>query len=84
MIPRKQPKFIRLTPSTDLQRLAQKENFSLFQIRSMLGQLTFMKQCATVPQSSVLSVENTLRAIEKKIRYEQNKRKQARKVKDNG
>lgn len=74
----KTPKFHKTAPSTDLQVLAQKENFSLFIIKGIIGNLTQLKRCATVPQSSVLSVENTLKAIEKKIRFEQNKRKESR------
>lgn len=81
MIPQKQRKFTKLTPSTDAQRLSQKENFSLFLIKGIVGQLTFLKSCATVPQSSVLGIEMTLKSIEKKIKFEQDKRKKARKEK---
>lgn len=76
------PKYHKKTPSTSAQTLAQKENFAIFQIKSMCANLTHLKLCATVPQSSVLSVENTLKAIEKKIKLEQAKRKQLKQSKE--
>lgn len=65
-------------PLNELQRLASSENFSIFMIRSMLGNLIHLKRCATVPQSSVLSIENTLRGIEKKIKHTQKQRKESK------
>lgn len=82
MLPSKKPKYRKQAPSTPAQKLAQQENYTLFQIKSMIGHLHHMKLCATVPQSSVLSVENTLKAIEKKIKLEQGKRKKAREEKN--
>jgi len=69
-------------PLNKLQQLASSENYCIFAIKGMLGVLTKLKHCATVPQSSVISVEKTLTSIMLKIKYEQKKRKQERE-KDN-
>jgi hypothetical protein len=65
-------------PQNEAQRLASTENFSIFLIKGMLGNLTKLKHCATVPQSSVLSIENTLKGIEKKIKHTQKQRKETK------
>lgn len=65
-------------PLNKLQQLASQENFCIFAIKGMLGVLTKLKHCDTVPQSSVLSVEKTLISIIMKIKYEQRKRKKER------
>jgi hypothetical protein len=61
-----------------LQQLASQENFCIFAIKGMLGVLTKLKHCDTVPQSSVISVEKTLTSIMMKIKFEQKKRKSER------
>lgn len=71
-------------PLNKLQRLASSENFCIFVIKGMLGMLTHLKRCATVPQSSVLSIEKTLQGIQLKIKHEQKQRKKLREANKDG
>lgn len=78
MIPTKQSKRKSTKPCSDSQKLAQQENFAIFSLRGMLGNLVHLKRCASVPQSTVLALENNLISIEKKIKFEQAKRKKGK------
>lgn len=62
-------------PLNKLQQLASSENYCIFAIKGMLGVLTKLKHCATVPYGSIASVEKTLIGVLQKIKWEQKQRK---------
>jgi hypothetical protein len=71
-------------PLNKLQQLASQENFAIFTIKGMLGMLTHLKRCDTVPYGSIASVEKTLTNMLLKIKWEQKQRKLKREESKNG
>lgn len=68
-------------PLNDLQRLASSENFAIFTIKGMLGNLNQLKRCPSVPQSTVLAIEKNLQGALLKVKHTQEIRKQEREKK---
>jgi hypothetical protein len=77
MIPQKKVKFRKLTPSTELQTLAQKENFALFTLTGMLGNLVHLRK---VNSEDANRLEFYVKQSIARIKSRQN----SRKVKSNG
>lgn len=65
-------------PLNDLQRLASTENFALFQLRGMIGNLIHIRNCPTVPGDRISFILCYLKGIERAIKDEQSRRMQAR------
>lgn len=62
-------------PLNKLQQLASSENFAIFTVKGMLGNLNQLKRCPSVPQSTVLAIEKNLQGILLKVKHEQKQRK---------
>lgn len=75
-------KMCKRPPTTDLQRLAQKENFALFQLKGMKGNASHMLHMDSEIPAAVLTtiIEACNRGISR-IKAEQYNRKEARKSK---
>lgn len=75
-------KILARKPTTDLQKLAQKENFALFQLASMKANMHSLYLCETVaPYASVGILARELERLTNVIKLAQNKRKHERKKK---
>lgn len=83
MIPQKKPKFTVETPCTDLQKLAQKENFAIFTLRGMQGQLIALRNCETIPKDNINYLRGYLEGLEIIIKDTQKLRKEKKKAKEN-
>jgi hypothetical protein len=69
-------------PTTELQRLAQKENYALFQLAGIIGQLNSLNGLMDAYISSrVLNIRQNVSGIRSQIKYRQSLRKEQRKLK---
>lgn len=63
-------------PLNKLQQLASSENFAIFTMKGMLGMITHLKRCPSVPQSTVLAIEKNLQGALLKVKHTQKIRKE--------
>lgn len=68
-------------PATELQRLAQKENFALFQLAGMIGATHHLFACPSLASYCIEDTRLALKSMEKVIKNAQQLRKQQRKLK---
>lgn len=68
-------------PSTPTQKLAQKENYALFQLQGMTGNLYHLRQCQSVSHQDIRDLDDIIEAMKNKIKLKQAIRKQAREQK---
>jgi hypothetical protein len=62
-------------PVTELQKLAQKENFALFVVESIKGQLKHLYPIGPLTNARVNNILSELEGIKSDIKYVQSKRK---------
>lgn len=65
-------------PTTELQKLAQKENFALFILASMKGQLIHLYQCKSLDREQTKYLQSRLVYMTNEIKTEQRNRKAER------
>lgn len=71
-------------PLNELQRLASSENFAIFTLKGMRGQLNALRYCDTIQGYRVQRLDELMQNLILEIKLEQNKRIQKRKEAKNG